>query len=284
MVITIPSEANHLIGEGRGLRVGIEFSLENPAGGLHFVIPDDGAGSSMIEMGAHMYTYGHENSSRLWFPCVDSYAEPCTWKLEFTVDEKMTAVSCGDLIEVVMTPDMRRKTFHYVLNTPVCAPNISLAVGPFEIFVDPQMHEVTHFCLPNLLPLLKNTVRYMHEAFEFYEEALSTRYPFTCYKQVFVDEFESESHAYATMTIFSTHLLHTIAIIDQTFISRNLMSKAIAEQFFGCFITMKNWSDAWLARGIAEYLCGLYSKKCFGKNHYRFVYLLLYFLFDLIYN
>lgn len=109
----------------------------------------------------------------------------------------------------------------------------------------------------------------MHEAFEFYEEALSTRYPFTCYKQVFVDEFESESHAYATMTIFSTHLLHTIAIIDQTFISRNLMSKAIAEQFFGCFITMKNWSDAWLARGIAEYLCGLYSKKCFGKNHYR---------------
>lgn len=151
IVITIPSEAIHLIGEGRGLRVGIEFSLENPSGGLHFVIPDDGAGSSMIEMGAHMYTYGHENSSRLWFPCVDSYAEPCTWKLEFTVDEKMTAVSCGDLIEVVMTPDMRRKTFHYALNTPVCAPNISLAVGPFEIYVDPQMHEVCFISLINLI-------------------------------------------------------------------------------------------------------------------------------------
>ena len=42
----------------------------------------------------------------------------CTWKLEFTVDESMTAISCGDLIEVVYTPDMKRKTFHYVLNTP----------------------------------------------------------------------------------------------------------------------------------------------------------------------
>ena len=30
----------------------------------------------------------------------------------------MTAISCGDLIEVVYTPDMKRKTFHYVLNTP----------------------------------------------------------------------------------------------------------------------------------------------------------------------
>lgn len=103
----------------------------------------------------HLYTYGHENSSRLWFPCVDSYAEPCTWKLEFTVDESMVAVSNGDLMEVVYTPDMRRKTFHYALNIPTCAPNISLAVGPFEIYVDPFMHEVTHFCLPKLLPLLK---------------------------------------------------------------------------------------------------------------------------------
>ncbi|CAO1304154.1 unnamed protein product [Diamesa hyperborea] len=271
LVVVIPTEANHLIGEGRGLRVGIEFSLEEPAGGIHFVIPDDGTDNpnAMIDLGAHMFTYGHENSSRLWFPCVDSYAEPCTWKLEFTVDENMTAVSCGDLVEVVMTPDLRRKTFHYVMNTPICAPNIALAVGPFEIYVDPHMHEVTHFCLPNLLPLLKNTVRYMHEAFEFYEEALSTRYPFSCYKQVFVDEFENGCHAYATMTILSSHLLHSIAIIDQTFISRTIMSKAIAEQFFGCFITMKNWNDAWLARGIAEYLCGFYSKKCFGNNAYR---------------
>ncbi|XP_050073652.1 transcription initiation factor TFIID subunit 2 [Anopheles maculipalpis] len=223
----------------------------------------------MEERAAHMFTYGHENSSRMWFPCIDSYAEPCTWKLEFTVDKTMTAVSCGELVEVVMTPDLQRKTYHYVVSVPVCAPNIALAVGPFEIYVDPHMHEVTHFCLPQLLPLLKNTVRFLHEAFEFYEEALSTRYPFSCYKQVFVDEIDNECNAYATMTILSTHLLHSIAIIDQTFHSRKIMSKAIAEQFFGCFITMENWSDAWLARGIAEYLCGLNSKKCFGNNAYR---------------
>lgn len=76
-----------------------------------------------------MYTYSYENSSRLWFPCVDSFAEPCTWKLEFTVDDSMTAVSCGDLVDIVYTPDMRRKTFHYSLNIPACAPNIALAIG-----------------------------------------------------------------------------------------------------------------------------------------------------------
>lgn len=267
LIITVPAEAYHMISEGRGLRIGIEFMLEKPTGGVHFAIPP-GEGT-LNELGAHMFTYCDENTSRLWFPCVDSFAEPCTWKLEYTVAEGMTAVSCGELVETSMTADLKQKTFHYVVSTPVCAPNIALAVGPFEIYVDPHMYEVTHFCLPQLLPLLKNTVRYMHEAFEFYEETLSTHYPFPCYKQVFVDEMDCESAAYSTMAILSTNLLHSIAIIDQTFHTRKVLSKAIAEQFFGCFITMHNWSDTWLAKGIAEYLCGLYSKKCFGNNDYR---------------
>lgn len=73
---------------------------------------------------------------------MDSYSELCTWKLEFTVDASMVAVSCGDLVETIYTHDMRKKTFHYVLPIPTAAPNISLAVGPFEILVDPYMHEV----------------------------------------------------------------------------------------------------------------------------------------------
>ena len=73
---------------------------------------------------------------------MDSYSELCTWKLEFTVDASMVAVSCGDLVETVYTHDMRKKTFHYVLPIPAAASNISLSVGPCEILVDPYMHEV----------------------------------------------------------------------------------------------------------------------------------------------
>lgn len=186
LIITIPPEAYYVVSEGHALHIGIEFALENPTGGIHFVIPPQpvfkaetaaninlGHGISteaevpaevtpatMAELGAHLFTHADENASRLWFPCVDSFAEPCTWRLEFTVDESMTAVSCGELVEVVRgAPGTKNKTYHYAVSTPVCAPNIALAVGPFEIYVDPHMHEVTHFCLPHLLPLLKNSVR-----------------------------------------------------------------------------------------------------------------------------
>ncbi|MPD02013.1 Transcription initiation factor TFIID subunit 2 [Portunus trituberculatus] len=63
------------------------------------------------------------------------------------------------------------------------------------------MNEITHFCLPQLLPLMKVTSKFLHEGFEFYEELLSTRYPYSCYKQVYVDEAYSDLHSYATMSI-----------------------------------------------------------------------------------
>ena len=57
-------------------------------------------------------------------------------------------------------------------------------MGPFQVYVDPNMYEVTHFCLPHLLPVLKSTVRYLYEIFEYFETILATQFPFTCYKQV----------------------------------------------------------------------------------------------------
>lgn len=51
--------------ELKSIRVCIEFSLEQPKGGVKFVVPDlDG---TMLDRGAHLFTYGHENSSRSSF-------------------------------------------------------------------------------------------------------------------------------------------------------------------------------------------------------------------------
>ncbi|RXM35692.1 hypothetical protein EOD39_3948 [Acipenser ruthenus] len=267
LCIKVPSELWKQGDELKVLKVYIEFSLDQPKGGLHFVVPD--VEGSMAERGAHVFSCGYQNATRFWFPCVDSYSELCTWKLEFTVDAAMVAVSCGDLVETVYTHDMRKKTYHYMLPIPTAAPNISLAVGPFEILVDPYMHEVTHFCLPQLLPLLKHSMSYLHEIFEFFEEILTCRYPYSCFKTVFVDETYVQVSSYASMSIFSTNLLHSAMIIDQTPLTRRCLAQALAQQFFGCFISRMSWADEWVLKGISGYIYGLYLKKTFGVNEYR---------------
>lgn len=40
---------------------------------------------------------------------------------------------------------------------------------------------------------------------------------------------------------FSTNLLHSAMIIDQTPLTRRCLAQALAQQFFGCFISRMSW-------------------------------------------
>lgn len=219
---------------------------------------------------SHMYTYKHHNSSRLWFPCIDTYNEPCTWTMEYTVDAHMTAISCGDLVSTTLSTDKKKKTFTYDLKTPTSAPNIGLVVGHFETMVDPNIHEIVHYFLPKMRPLVQDSCMFLNECFDFYEEMLTQKYPYSSYKQIFVDEAYADYQSYATLSILNTNLLHSKHIIDQTFFTRRVLSEAVAAQYFGCFISMSSWCGAWLTRGISSYIGAQYHRKAFGNNEYRF--------------
>ena len=168
---------------------------------------------------------------------------------------------------MVYTPDLKRKTFHYSLNVPTAAPNIGLAVGPFEIHVDPHMNELTHFCLPHLLPLLKFTSKWLHECFEFYESTLSTRYPYTCYKQVFVDESYEEMSCYASLSILNTNLLLSSAIIDQVYITRKKMAETIGKKKHALEIYMTNFASSLLRENSLKQTTGTRSNKLLVQFH-----------------
>ncbi|KAL3320695.1 Transcription initiation factor TFIID subunit 2 [Cichlidogyrus casuarinus] len=265
----IPSKYYGIISRQRPVKITVEFSLNQPKGGVYF-INSCGDGSNQ-ERGAHMYTATSINSSRLWFPCIDC-SEPCTWKIEVTVDEDLIAVASGELVDPPQfTEDLRGKTYQFIITQPVSAPYIGLAVGAFEAFADPKLTSdaVTYFCPAGFLPLLKHTIAPLADIIEYYEGILATQLPFQNMKAVFVENALSDYQSFASLMIFSVELLHSSRIIEQAIVSRKIFSHAVAEQFFGCFLPMKNFKDAWLPLGFASYLSGLYQKRAFGNNEYR---------------
>lgn len=56
-------------------------------------------------------------------------------------------------------------TISYVISSFLQCIYLILCYRPFEVFVDPNMHEVTHFCLPRMLPLLKQSTSFFHEVY-----------------------------------------------------------------------------------------------------------------------
>lgn len=345
IIIQLPEEVQKEISDGSTFRVFIEYVIEQPQGGLHFVIPDsndekpstvdlaanlvnsqgdqarpnaanptpsdtptitngisaeanstpraapaseteptkqndqrisqaDSAQSTTKLLSAHLFSYKNHNSSRLWFPCIDSYCQPCTWLLEFTVESHLSVISCGDLIGTYSSQDRKTKTFKYELNVPTSAPNIGFVVGQFETWMDPSSVSanlpIKNYFLSGLDKLVKASCSFMHECSEFYEEFLSFKFPYSSYKQVFVDQAYESYQSYATLSICCTNLLHSKHIIDQTFTTRTILSEALSSQYFGCFIEMASWSSSWLTRGISSYISAQYRRKVFGNNEYRF--------------
>ena len=350
--LTLPAQVQKEISDGSTFKIFVEYIIEQPQGGLHFVTPDEDDDNKPIKVGgnnpftgqntnassvdsarptnatsestavnppsntngfspknspaskdgsetdaqkqerqqvstpdglqetgeklifAHLFTYKNHNNSRLWCPCLDSYNQPCTWLLEFTVESHLTVVSCGDLIGTYSSQDKRYKTFRYELNIPTSAPNIGFAVGQFGVWTNPSSlvstFPIKTYFLNGLEKLAEASCGFLNESAEFYEELLTFKYPYSNYKQVFVDQAYEPFQSYATMSICCTNLLHSKHIIDQTFITRTVLSDALAAQYFSCFISMSSWSAAWLTRGISLYMAAQYRRKVFGNNEYRF--------------
>ena len=66
-------------------------------------------------------------------------------------------------------------------------------------------------------------------------------------------------------------MLHPTTVVDQAIKSKKILSKAIAHQFFGTFLTMHNLNEWWLINGLASFYSGLFVKKLFGNNEYKYM-------------
>eukprot|EP00731_Ephydatia_muelleri_P018686 Em0011g726a len=126
----------------------------------------------------------------------------------------------------------------------------------------------------NSRPRLVDNINQLLEAFTlpvfgFYEELLSTRFPHSSFKLVFVDHAYQDVSSYSTLGIVSTNLLYSPRVIDQVFPSRCVLAHIVARQYFGCYVLPQLWSDWWLPLGIAGFMAGLYLKKAFGGTEYQ---------------
>ncbi len=288
LYIQVPDSIREQLRNGVNIKLAIEFYLEKPQGGIRFV-SNRGCDEQMNES----FLYTIDNGSHFWFPCLNSYNEHCTWKIEVTVNEDLNVIASGNLIEtetinlktlesletsssasmlMAGSSEINKKKFHFYVSQPTCAPNIGLVIGRFESETDENINEIVYYCESTLMELVKSSVVFMHDAFEFYEDFLGRNYPHnSSFKIVFVYDCPEECFHYSNLAIVNVCLLHSNQIIDQTFITRKVLVNALARQYFGCFVTMFNWHSWWLLAGLAAHLANSYLKKILGNNEYKYI-------------
>ncbi|KAI0660528.1 hypothetical protein C8Q70DRAFT_976084 [Cubamyces menziesii] len=290
----------HSVTEYRQIEVTITYSLKNPADGVQFVLPSEAYPTRV----PHVFTTpSSPDAARCWVPCIDNLWEKCAWDFEFVVprsleqhdpasddedepeesDDYPTVVICsGELVEQVAHPYNSSKTI-FLFSQPVATSiqHIAWAAGPFHVHTIPADLSAAEdasgttqplmdaFCLPGHEAFLSSTVAFMRSAMSFYVTEFGS-YPFGSYKLVFVEELPSQRYDAATLSLVTVEMLHGEDAIDQVFEARHTLSHALACQWIGVNIQQKMWSDTWLVNGLGLYITGLFMRKLFGTNEYRY--------------
>lgn len=70
------------------------------------------------------------------------------------------------------------------------------------------------------------------------------------------------------LLFFSTNLLHSAMIIDQTPQTRRCLAQALAQQFFGCFISRMSWWDRARLSGPRQAVYATWAEMPFGAYRY----------------
>ncbi|KDQ63029.1 hypothetical protein JAAARDRAFT_29020 [Jaapia argillacea MUCL 33604] len=295
-----PSYQQPAIPEYAPITVKIVYSLRNPVDGLQFLLPTDAYPYRV----PHVYTTpSSPDAARCWVPCIDNLWEKCTWEFEFVVPKSLeephpviddedpegaqtdypTVVICsGELMEQVAHPYNSSKTiFLFSQAVLTSVQHIAWAAGPFHVYPipadqsasdeptgasQPLMHA---FCLPGHEAHLTTSVSFMRGAMNFYSTEFGS-YPFGSHKLVFVDEMPTARFDSATLSLVTADMLHGEDSIDQVYETRHSLSHALACQWVGINIQQKAWSDTWLVNGLGLYITGLFLRKLFGNNEYRF--------------
>ncbi|KAI0375461.1 hypothetical protein BV20DRAFT_960622 [Pilatotrama ljubarskyi] len=290
----------HPVTEYRQIEVTITYSLKNPADGVQFVLPSEPYPTRV----PHVFTTpSSPDAARCWVPCIDNLWEKCAWDFEFVVprsleqhdalsddeddpqeaDEYPTVVVCsGELVEQVAHPYNSSKTI-FLFSQPVATSvqHIAWAAGPFHVHTIPTDLSAAEdasgttqplmnaFCLPGHEAYLTSTVSFMRSAMSFYVTEFGS-YPFGSYKLVFVEELVTQRYDAATLSLVSVEMLHGEDAIDQVYEARHSLGHALACQWIGVNIQQKMWSDTWLVNGLGLYITGLFIRKLFGMNEYRY--------------
>lgn len=212
--------------------------------------------------------------------------------------------------QVVHPSDPSKTIFHYSQSIPTSVQHLAWAVCPFVVSdltpnrltlnrspsqeQDPEPTEAFDptrpeplpeedssnqiklhaFSLPNRTVEMHHTTQFMPHALTFLTQEYGS-YPYSSYKLVFLDMF-SATHSLgsvfnsATLSLCPSDLLYQSDTIDQVYESKSVLVHSLASQWIGVNIIPKSPSDTWLINGLSLYITGIYLKRLWGLNEYRY--------------
>jgi aminopeptidase N len=245
-----------------------------PRRGMYFLEPD----AKVKHRPKQVWTQCQDEDARHFIPCHDKPHVKMTSELRVSVPNGFVALSNGELIDSQTPTSASKKpwTYHFRLDKPHPSYLLTLVAGNFTIIDDrpadlgkSKQVPVRYYVPP---ARKKDTARSFGETprmIELFSRLTGVPFPWQRYSQIVVSDFIFGGMENTTATTMYEHvLLDERAILDIT--SNDLVAHELAHQWFGDFVTCRDWSHAWLNEGFATFMEHVEREDRLGRDEYDY--------------
>ncbi len=243
-----------------------------PRRGLYFLEPDQW----VTERPVQVWSQCQDEDARHWFPCHDKPNVKMTTELRVKVPRGFVALSNGELV-TSQTPKGTNRlwVYHFKMDQPHPSYLMTLVVGKFDILEDRAARNdnggvpVVYLVPPGREDDGWRTFSETPRMIELFGKLTGVPYPWSRYSQVVVSDFIFGGMENTTATTMYEHiLLDKRSAIDIT--SNDLIAHELAHQWFGDFVTCRDWSHGWLNEGFATFFEHVEREDRLGRDEYDY--------------
>jgi len=233
-----------------------------PKRGLYFRTPEMG----YKEGDTHLFTQGESHEAPNWYPNYDYPNESSTSEVICRVPADMTVLSNGRLVSEEIDSETGLKAVRWLQDKPHVNYLVALVAGKLKKIESSYKDIPLGFYTPaSQIDQAENSFRGTADMLEFYEKEIGVPYPWNKYYQAVVQDFVAGGMENTTLTILTEGTLFTPAT-ENIRSSQGLVAHELVHQWFGDYVTCKDWSHLWLNEGFATYYEDLYDGYKNGRD------------------
>ena len=233
-------------------------------GGLKFIKPDADNPNGRRQI----WSQGESDYNRFWFPSYDAPNDFATTELTATVEKPLFVISNGKLLERKDNGN-GTETFHWKMDVPHANYLTSVVVGEYaEIKGEYAGIPVSSYVFPNELKEGQISTKNLPAIVKFFSEKTGVKYPYSKYAQTTATGFSGGMENISATTMTPTMIHDERTLLDGD--SDSLQSHELAHQWFGDYVTTREWAHIWLNESFATYFEALWAEN--SKGHDYFLY------------
>ena len=235
------------------VEVTIDYEAVRPARGVYF-----------IDRRHVMWAQGFAEDTRYWIPTVDRLYDKTTWEFIVRVPAKERALSNGRLVGTHRLPDGDVE-WHWRLDQPASTYLMSVVTGDYVVLRD-RWRDISlgYWTYRDSIEATWRGFGRTPRALEFYSQWTGVHYPWSKYDQIVAPDFVFGGMENVTaVTMADDAILHP-AWAEPRSNADQLVAHELAHMWFGDYVTMRHWDDAWLSEGFAVFMTAMYVERSQG--------------------